>query len=84
MNYILFVKKECPFCVQAEELLSEHDLNYSLIKFQEDQGDILQEIKNAYDWKTVPMVFARSDDSIKFVGGYTDLVDFLTNEQQRR
>lgn len=81
MNYILFVKRDCPFCVQAEELLNERDLSFSLVNFKEDQDDVLQQIKNAYGWKTVPMVFARSDDSIKLVGGYTDLVDFLTNEQ---
>jgi len=81
MNYILFAKKECPFCIKAEDLLKTHDLNYSMVNFQEDQSDILQEIKNAYDWGTVPMIFARDADSIKFVGGFTDLVRFLENER---
>lgn len=80
MRYILFVKGECPYCTMALRLLEERNLNYKLIKFEADQKTILQEMKDAYDWTTVPMIFYRNGNLIKFVGGYTDLLKEIENE----
>ena len=81
MKYILFVKQQCPFCVKAQSLLEEKNLEHNVINFEDSQRDTLQEIKNAYEWATVPMIFCRSGSMTEFVGGYTDLVKFLeTNE----
>ena len=39
---------------------------------------ILQEIKEAYNWPTVPMIFqVRDNTSINFIGGFTDLEKHL-------
>jgi len=77
MRYILFVKDECPFCVKAVELLGQKEKPYSLVQFDEDQREVLKEIKEAYSWSTVPMVFFRDGQDIKFIGGYTDLQQWL-------
>jgi len=78
MKYVLFIKETCPFCIQAQELLEEHEVNFKLVKFEEDQGKILQEIKHAYEWDTVPMIFQVTDHAvINFIGGYTDLEKHL-------
>ena len=77
MKYILFARKECPFCVKAQSLLKEKNFDHKVINFNESHKDILQEIKDAYSWNTVPMIFRLSSDSIEFIGGYTDLVKFL-------
>ena len=79
MKYVLFIKETCPFCIQAQELLEEHEANFKLIKFEEDQKKILQEIKDAYEWDTVPMIFQVTDRAvINFIGGYTDLIKHLS------
>jgi len=75
MRYILFIKEECSFCVKAVQLLEEKKLNYKLVVFDSSQEMILQEIKEAHDWATVPMVFYRNGSLIKFIGGYTDLLE---------
>ena len=80
MRYILFVKRECPYCVMAIRLLEEKNLNYKLVNLESDQKIILQEIKDAYDWTTVPMIFYRNGNLTKFIGGYTDLLEELKNE----
>lgn len=77
MRYIIFCKPTCPFCVKVIDLLDERGLEYNTINFNEKQSEILSQIKEAYDWKTVPMVFEREGNIIKFVGGYTDLVELL-------
>ena len=80
MRYILFVKEECPYCRMALQLLEEKNLNYKSIAFETDQETVLQEIKDAHDWTTVPMIFHRNGSLIKFIGGYTDLSKELGNE----
>ena len=40
---------------------------------------LLEQMKTAYQWETVPMVFERQDNDIKFIGGYTDLVEYFGN-----
>ena len=77
MRYILFIKETCPFCVSAVNLLGEKDLHYNTVTFGSDQLEILEEMKNAYGWATVPMVFKRDGNQIEFIGGYTDLKDHL-------
>ena len=78
MRYVVFSKESCPFCQQAIELLQSTSNSVKIVNFEEDQVNILQEIKDAYEWTTVPMVFEVNDNAqIKFVGGYTDLVEHL-------
>mgnify|MGYP003654131897 FL=1 len=79
MRYILFIKQECPFCVRAVDLLEKQGKEYDVVKFDADQRTLLEQMKTAYQWETVPMVFERQDNDIKFIGGYTDLVEYLGN-----
>ena len=80
MSYIVYVRDNCPFCVKAEELLNTKNLNYKIVNFSADQTQLLSEIKDAYSWPTVPMIFRREKNEIEFIGGYTDLEKILDNE----
>jgi glutaredoxin len=80
MRYILFVRENCTFCVKAQALLNKKNLDYKVIDFAPEQDLILKEIKDAYQWDTVPMIFQRNGDLIKFIGGYTGLAEHLGNE----
>jgi len=80
MRYVLFVKDNCPFCVKAREFLEDRSLPYKEVMFEEDQTNILNEIKEVYSWKTVPMIFCRDKDQVNFIGGYTDLVRQLGSD----
>jgi len=81
MKYVLFIKEECPFCIKAKELLIEKNENFKLVTFNHGQEEVLKEIKEAYDWPTVPMIFhVTGDATIKFVGGYTDLEKHLDEQ----
>ena len=79
MRYILFIKQECPYCVRAVDLLEKQGKDYDVVKFDADQKMLLEQMKTAYQWETVPMVFERQDNDIKFIGGYTDLGEDLNN-----
>ena len=75
-KFILYVKVDCPFCHKAEDLLASNNKEYSIVPF-DDAQEILEHMKHAYDYETVPMIFHAQDNLIKFVGGYTDLVEHL-------
>ena len=77
MRYILFIKQTCPFCVKAVQLLQQRGLPYKIVDFEPDQEEVLREIKEAHSWKTVPMIFERDGADIKFIGGFTDLEEWL-------
>lgn len=84
MAYILYIKRDCPFCVQAQELLASKEQEYSLIDIQ-DHPVLVEEIKKAYDWPTVPMVFSSPPTSkglYHLIGGYSDLQDSINNKSQ--
>ena len=64
--------------VKAKEVLEQSGAELKIVNFEEDQVGILQEIKEAYNWPTVPMIFqVRDNTSINFIGGFTDLEKHL-------
>ena len=77
MKYVLFVKPGCPYCVDAVSLLEKKGEEMKVVTFQEDQEEVLNEIKSAYSWPTVPMILTVDGLNIEFIGGYTDLVGHL-------
>ena len=80
MNYIVFCKPQCPFCVQAVNLLEHEDKSFKVINFNDEQQNVLQEVKEALNWPTVPIVFRREGPILEFIGGYTDLVKHIEDE----
>ena len=73
MTYILFMKSECPYCVDAENLLTSKNLDFKKVVFREGEERVLADIKDAHNWQTVPMIFHRSEQDLKFIGGFSDL-----------
>jgi len=79
-SFVLYIKNECPFCIKAKEHLKTKDIAFDVISFDK-RPRVLKEIKEIYDWKTVPMVFERLDKSnYKLIGGYTDLLNYLEHD----
>jgi len=79
-KFIVLVIDGCTFCEDAIKLLEEKGHDHKITKFEEDQEYILLDIKEQYNWKTVPMTFVRTEEATTFIGGYTDLVQFLEEE----
>ena len=73
MKYVLYAKQACPFCIKAQVFLKKQKKDFKIINFEEKHKDVLDNIKEAYDWSTVPMIF-EVGDKINFIGGYTDLI----------
>lgn len=79
-EYVLYIKKKCPYCVKAVQLLKEKNINFRIISF-DNRPKVLAELKDIYRWKTVPMIFERlNENSFKLIGGYTDLLSDLSGD----
>ena len=65
----------------AADLLSEQSVPYELVRFNgEEQEIILEDVKKAYGWPTVPIVVSVNGDSMRLIGGYTDLAKIFEDE----
>lgn len=58
----------CPYCTAAKRLLEQRKIAYDEVFLDQDPAK-MADLKERYDWRTVPMVFVGTH----FVGGYTDL-----------
>lgn len=77
-KYILYVNSDCPFCKKATELLNEKGENFGVLNLKK-RPRVLKELKEIYDWWTVPMVFHRKGTNLEFIGGFTDLSERLND-----
>ncbi len=84
-RFVLFTREGCPYCVSAQELLEEKGLKHTVYDFKAGQQDaVLKEIKEKHNWTTVPMIFFLSESGApKFLGGYTDLVQYFEGADGR-
>ena len=61
MKFKLYTKTTCPFCHSAQLLLAENNLSYECHSL-DDRPQLLTEIKEKHNWRTVPLVFDITDD----------------------
>jgi glutaredoxin len=81
MKFRLYTKKNCPFCQMAIQLLSENQKEFECYSLDQ-QPELLNEIKSTYNWKTVPVVVEITAGQEKFIGGFTDLKEYLVKGKQ--
>jgi len=75
-KFKIFSKGACPYCVAAVQLCEEKGISYEKISL-DGSPELLLEMSNTYKWKSVPMIVEVAGGGEKFIGGYTDLVEYL-------
>ena len=81
MKFRLYTKADCPFCHAAVALLAEHQKEFECYGLDR-QPELLNEIQNTYNWKTVPVVVEITEGQEKIIGGITDLREYLNKGKQ--
>ena len=84
MYFHMFVKKRCKYCTKAKKLLEEKKIAHA-ITYMDEAPEALEELKELCKWKTVPIIFEILGEQESFVGGYTDLEQYLdgTTEEKK-
>jgi glutaredoxin len=75
-NYTMWAKSECCYCLRAQALLLEKKLPHSVVLVDDNKG-LLQEVQQKFNWSTVPVIVEEKDNVEIFIGGFTDLVEYL-------
>lgn len=81
MKFRIYTKADCPYCDMAIRLLAEHQKEFECYSLDK-QPELLTEIKNTYGWKTVPVIVEITAGQEKFIGGFTDLKEYLNKGKQ--
>ena len=76
MKFRLYTKTDCPYCQMAVNLLAEHRKQFECYAL-DSKPSLLNEIKTTYRWETVPIVVEITEGQEKFIGGFTDLKEYL-------
>jgi glutaredoxin len=63
------------------QLLAQHQKEFELYGLDQ-QPELLNEIQSTYNWRTVPVVVEITEGQEKFIGGFTDLKEYLSNGKQ--
>jgi glutaredoxin 3 len=68
MKAIVWSKDQCPYCVQAKQLLESKGIEYEERNINNgwDKDDLLEAVPNA---RSVPQIFLDEE----YVGGFTEL-----------
>jgi len=75
--FFLWIKNECPFCIEAVQTLNESNYLYTVYEMNNDP-EALQIIKEKFGWQTVPIVLVQcSNGEREFIGGCDDLKQYL-------
>ena len=81
MKFRLYTKTDCPYCQLAIRLLAEHKKEFECYAM-DNQPQLLNEIQNTYRWETVPVVVEITEGQEKFIGGFSDLKEYLSKGKQ--
>ena len=77
-RFIIFGRSSCNFCIMAADYCSALKQDYVFLDY-EDQQNLIEEYKNFYDQKTVPIILLNNKTTglTRKLGGYTDLLEYF-------
>lgn len=77
-RYIIIGRSSCPFCIMADDLLKCMKIESIFLDYEASQI-ILEDYKNFYNQKTVPIIISNDTTTglVKKVGGYQELLEHL-------
>ncbi len=75
-HFILWIKAHCPFCVKAKDELFRQGVNHT-INIMDNKPEELDEVKEKWNFFTVPVIVRRQSGAEELIGGYTDLMEWL-------
>ena len=81
MLFKVYGKPDCPFCTKAVQILQDNSIPYQYYSIGEhltkaELIDTIRLVKDDVEIKTVPQIVCKN----KYIGGYTELCDYLVAE----
>jgi glutaredoxin len=80
-HYYLWIKSECPFCLDAVGEMVKQKKMFSVFTM-DDSLEELSALKKARNWETVPLIVEKKPTGEEFViGGFTDLQKYFSKDK---
>ena len=81
-KYIIYARESCPYCKRILHHMKKKNKSFIYLVLYNLEED-LAEIKERYNWPTVPMVveLGGEDGEEKFIGGCDDTIQYFEREQ---
>ena len=75
-RYIVYGLDSCPYCHTARQTLNDSGLQSVYFELESDL-DFLEEVKEFYDFATVPIILENDliTGEVQFIGGCSDLLE---------
>ena len=83
--YTIYAVRDCEYCELAVEELTKRGESFFYYPMDNEiprKLPSLQELKNRYTWPTVPIIIKNVDNKEQFIGGYTELMIYLEEEDE--
>ena len=80
--FTIYAKVNCPFCVEAINLMNKHGLHHVLVLVDQSE-DYYTLLKRRYEHNTVPIITQNSritGEDMQFIGGCDDFKKFLKDQ----
>lgn len=80
--YTIYGLRWCIFCLRAINFMQEKGLEFHYYPM-DNQEEVLNQIKESYNYKTVPLITVNIDGNERFIGGYDDLVKHIRQQEDK-
>ena len=80
--YTIYGLRWCIFCLRAINFMQEKGLEFHYYPM-DNQEEVLNQIKESYNYKTVPLITVNIDGNERFIGGYDDLVKHIRQQENK-
>jgi len=80
--YTIYGLRWCIFCLRAINFMQEKGLEFHYYPM-DNQEEILNQIKESYNHKTVPLITVNIDGNERLIGGYDDLVKYIRQQENK-
>mgnify|MGYP001184338623 CR=1 FL=1 len=78
-NFLVFTGRFCGYCTAAKRLLTQKQLPFVEISFEEHPPALRDEVVAATRHRTVPVIFDVRGDERIFIGGFDELSRYPLN-----
>ena len=77
MEAIIYTKAICPYCQMAKQFLSNHDIAYTEVLFDDDAARqaMYDDLGLIGQQRSVPQIFLAKAGQTTRIGGYSDLLE---------
>jgi len=82
VEWLIFGKEYCPYCVKAKKFAKKKKLNYDYIDMNtmdDNEINILYRLVTTRPI-TIPIIFRLVDDKYKYIGGFSEIKQFKKNK----